>query len=101
MKVIVVRDGAAILFSEFGPKPVHVANAILLAANALCGREPEGRIPLRPDYVIGQVFWQHVGVLHHCLDAQDFCLDAQDFAATIYTEPTQILRLIRGDRCRC
>jgi len=38
------------------------------------------------DYVIDQVFWQHADTL---------CdrLDARDFAATIYTEPAQILRL--------
>lgn len=40
VKVIVVRDGSAILFSEFGQKPVRPGDVILLAANTLCGSEP-------------------------------------------------------------
>ena len=95
VKIIVVRDGSAILFSEFGQQPVKVGDAIVLAANTLCGSEPEGHITVTTiyadtDYVIDQVFWQHVGFL------QDR-LDALEFAATVYTEPAQILRL-GGDR---
>ena len=91
VKIIVVRDGSAILFSEFGQQPVKVGDAIVLAANTLCGSEPEGHITVTTiyadtDYVIDQVFWQHVGFL------QDR-LDALEFAATVYTEPAQILRL--------
>lgn len=91
VKVIVVRDGSAILFSEFGQQPVTIGDVILLGANTLCGSEPEGHITVTTiyadtDYVIDQVFWQHVGILHDRLDAQDF-------AATIYTEPAQILHL--------
>lgn len=91
VKVVVIRDGSAILFSEFGQKPVKVGDVILLGANTSCVSEPEGHITVTTiyvdtDYVVDQVFWQHVGVL------QDR-LDAQDFAATIYTEPAQILRL--------
>lgn len=89
--MIVVRDGSAILFSEFGKQPVKLGDVILLGANTLCGSEPEGHITVTAidadtDYVIDQVFWQNVGVLHDRLDAQDF-------AATIYTEPAQVLRL--------
>ena len=63
----------------------------LLGANALCGSEPEGHITVTTiytdtDYVIDQVFWQHVGSLRHRLDAQDF-------TATMYTEPAQMLCL--------
>ncbi|MEZ5125983.1 MAG: AraC family transcriptional regulator [Thermoleophilia bacterium] len=91
VKVIVVRDGSAILLSEFGKRLVKPGDVILLAANTLCGSRPEGNITVTTiyadtDYVIDQVFWQYVGVL------QDR-LEAQDFAATIYTEPAQILRL--------
>lgn len=91
VKVIVVRDGSAILFSEFGQRPVRSGDVIVLGANTLCGSEPEGRITATTiyadtDYVIDQVFWRHVGAL------QDR-LDAQDFAATIYTEPAQVLRV--------
>ncbi|MGR6612276.1 MULTISPECIES: helix-turn-helix transcriptional regulator [Kocuria] len=94
MTVTVVRDGSAILLSEFGQKPINVGDVILLAANTLCGGESEEQVTVTTicadtDYVIDQVFWQHVGLL------QDR-LDAQDFAATIYTEPAQILRLGEG-----
>ena len=44
VKLIVVRDGSAILFSEFGQKPVRPGDVILLGPHVLCGSEPEGRI---------------------------------------------------------
>lgn len=91
VKVIVVRDGSAILFSEFGQKPVAVGDVVTLGANTLCGSEPEGYITvttvyLDTDYVIDQVFWQHVGLVWDRLDAQHF-------AETLYAEPAQILHL--------
>lgn len=89
--LIVVRDGSAILFSEFGQEPVKLGDVVLLGANVLCGGEPEGGITITTvcadtDYVIDQLFWQHVGMLQ---DRHD----AQEFAETIYTEPAQLLRL--------
>ncbi|WP_166998388.1 helix-turn-helix transcriptional regulator [Paramicrobacterium fandaimingii] len=91
LKLIVVRDGSAILFSEFGERPINVGDVVLLAANVLCGSEPERHITVSTiyvdsDYVLDQLFWQHVDVL---------CdrLDTQDLADTIYTEPVQILRV--------
>ncbi|MFT3862345.1 hypothetical protein [Micropruina sp.] len=97
VNVIVVRDGSAILFSEFGQKPVKVGDVILLGANILCGSEPEGHITvttvyLDTDYVIDQVFWQYSGLLADRLDAVGF-------AEATYTEPAQILRL-GEDRAR-
>lgn len=91
VKVIVVRSGSAILFSEFGPKPVNVGDAVILGANVLCGSEPEGHITvttiyLDTDYMIDQVFWQHAGLLHDRLEAQGL-------AETVYSDPAQILRL--------
>lgn len=91
VRVMVIRDGSAIAFSEFGQQAVRLGDVIVLGANTLFGGEPEDRVTLTTiyadtDYVIDQVFWQHVGILHDRLDAQDF-------AATIYTEPAQILRL--------
>lgn len=91
VKVIVVRDGSAILFSEFGQKPVKPGDVILLGANVLCGSEPEGHITvttvyLDTDYVLDQVRWQYAGFLEDRLNAQ--C-----FAEILYTEPAQILRL--------
>lgn len=91
VKVIVIREGSAILFSEFGQEPVKIGDVILLGANTLCGSEPEGHITvttvyLDTDYVLDQVRWQYVGLL------QDR-LDAHEFADALYTEPAQILRL--------
>lgn len=91
VKLIFVRDGSAILFSEFGQKPVKPGDVVLLGANVLCGSEPEGHITVTTiyadtDYILDQVRWQYAGFL------QDR-LDAQGFADTLYTEPAQILRL--------
>ncbi|WOF21931.1 helix-turn-helix transcriptional regulator [Microbacterium betulae] len=91
VRVIVVRSGSAILFSEFGQKPVNVGDAVIVGANVLHGAEPEGHVTattvyLDTDYVIDQVFWQHAALL------QDR-LEAQELAETVYSEPAQILRL--------
>lgn len=91
VKLIFVRHGSAILLSEFGEKPIKVGDVIALAANTLCGSEPEGSITvttlyLDRDYVVDQVFWQHAALLSDRLDAQDF-------ADELYSEPAQILRL--------
>ena len=91
IRLTFVRDGSAILFSEFGQKPVKVGDVVLLGANVLCGYEPEGHITVTTiyadtDYIVDQVRWQYAGFL------QDR-LDAQGFADTLYTEPAQILRL--------
>lgn len=91
VKLIFVRDGSAILLSEFGEKPVKPGDVIVLGTNTLCGSEPEGSITvttlyLDSDYVIDQVFWQHAAFLTDRLDARDF-------ADELYSEPAQILRL--------
>lgn len=91
VKVIVVRDGSAFLFSEFGQQTVKPGDVILLGANVLAGSEPEGHITvttiyLDTDYMLDQVRWQYAAYLEDRLDAQEF-------AETIYTEPAQILRL--------
>lgn len=91
LKVIVVRDGSAILLSEFWQKPVRSGDVIVLAANTLCGSDPEGRITVTTiyadsDYVLDQLRWQYAGVINDRLDAQGFI-------ETVYAEPVQILRL--------
>ncbi|WP_238146737.1 helix-turn-helix transcriptional regulator [Ornithinimicrobium murale] len=91
MRLIFVRHGSAILLSEFGEKPVAVGDIVALAANTVCGSEPEGSITvttlyLDRDYVIDQVFWQHAALLTDRWDAQDF-------ADELYSEPAQILHL--------
>ena len=94
VKVIVVRDGPAVLFSEFGQKPVRPGDVILLGANVLCGSEPEGQITvttvyLDTDYILDQVQWQFAGLIEDGLEAHEF-------AETIYAEPAQILRVGEG-----
>lgn len=91
VKVIVVRAGGALLFSEFGTRHVNVGDVIVLAANTLCGAEPEGWVTtttlyLDRDYVIDQVFWQYAEQFTDRLDAKAF-LDAR------YAEPAQVVRL--------
>ena len=91
VKLIFVRDGSAILFSEFGERPVKVGDVVALAANTLCGSDPEGSITvttlyLDRDYIVDQVFWQHAALLADRLDAQDFTDE-------LYSEPAQILHL--------
>ena len=91
VKLIIVRDGSAILFSEFGQKPVRPGDVVLLGPNVLCGSEPEEHITVTTiyadtDYVIDQAFWQHAGILHDRLDARGF-------TEKVYSDPAQILRL--------
>lgn len=91
VKLIVVRDGSAILFSEFGERPVNVGDVILLGANVLCGSEPEGHITVTTiyadtDFLLDLLFWQYADLIGDRLGAQGF-------ADTIYTEPSQVLRL--------
>lgn len=91
VKLIFVRDGSAILLSEFGERPVSLGDVVALAANTLCSSEPEGSITvttlyLDRDYIIDQVFWQHAALLSDRFDAHDF-------ADELYSEPAQILHL--------
>ena len=91
VKLIVVRDGSSRLFSEFGSQHVHIGDVVVLAANTLCGAEPENWVTtttlyLDRDYLIDQVFWQYAARFKDRLDASDF-LD------THYAEPAQIVRI--------
>lgn len=91
VKLIFVRAGSALLFSEFGERPVRVGDVVLLAANTLCGAEPEDWVTvttlyLDRDYLVDQVFWQHAAVLTDRLEAKDFI-------AARYAEAAQVLRL--------
>ncbi|KDA05901.1 AraC family transcriptional regulator [Microbacterium sp. CH12i] len=91
VKFIIVRAGGARLFSEFGCVHVNLGDVVVLAANTLCGAEPEGWITtttlyLDRDYLIDQVFWQYAAFFKDRLDASDF-LD------TNYAEPAQIVRI--------
>lgn len=91
IRLVVVRDGSAILSGDFGQKPLNLGDAALLGANVPCGAEPEGQVTvttvyLDPDYAIDSFYWQHTELL---LDR----LEAQDVAAAVFAEPVQVLRL--------
>lgn len=94
VKVVVVRDGSAVLFSEFGQRSVILGDVAILAGNTLCGCKPVGHITvttiyLDSDYMIDQVFWQYAAVLSDRLHAQQF-------AETVYSEPAQVACLGEG-----
>lgn len=91
VKLIFVRAGSVILFSEFGMRHVNVGDVVLLAANTLCGAEPEDWVTITTlyldrDYVIDQVFWQY---------ARSFTdrLDVPRFLETCCVGPAQVLRI--------
>lgn len=92
VKLIVVRDGSAILYSRyFGERHIKPGDAVLLGPGVLCGSEPEGHntvttVYLDLDYVLDQLFWQHVGML-------DNRFDAYTLANILYSEPAQVLSL--------
>ena len=91
VKFIIVRGGSARLFSESGSHHLNLGDVIVLAANTLCGAEPEGWVTtttlyLDRDYVIDQVFWQHSAQFQDRRDASEF-LD------TNYAEPAQVVRI--------
>lgn len=93
VRIVIVRRGTAVIFSEFGQQPVSVGDAILLGPSVLCGVEPEGHLTLTTIYMdtsmaLDQFFWQHSAILHDRLDAQGL-------AEKVYTEPAQILRIGR------
>lgn len=91
LKIVFVRSGSAIVFSEFGHQPVSVGDAILLGPNVLFSSEPEDHftvtaIYVDTDFALDQFFWQHSTILHDRLDAQGF-------AEKVYSEPAQVLRI--------
>jgi AraC-like DNA-binding protein len=91
VQLAVVRDGSAIVCSQFGQRPATVGDALLLCANTLCAVEPEDRctvtlVRIDTDYLIDQVFWEHVGLLSDRLDAREL-------AGKLYLEPDQLLRI--------
>ncbi|UPW02916.1 AraC family transcriptional regulator [Rhodococcus pyridinivorans] len=91
MKLVFARAGSALVLSEFGERHLNVGDVAVIAANTLCGAEPEEWVTtttlyLDPDYVVDQVFWQHAAFLADRLHAQDFVDE-------LYSEPAQLLHL--------
>lgn len=86
-----VRSGSAILDGEFGERSISVGDVLAVPANMSYGTEPDGRVTvttlyLDRDYLVDQVFWQHVAQLTDRLDAQDLMDD-------LYPERAHIIRL--------
>lgn len=94
LRLIVMREGTAVVFSEFGWQPVSVGDVVLLGPNVLSCTEPEGHtavtvIYVDTDYALDQFFWQHSPILHDRLDALGL-------AERVYSEPAQVLRIGRN-----
>lgn len=91
VRFVVVRDGSLILTDAGSGCSAAVGDVVLLAPNAEFGYEPEGIVTLTTlavdtDYLIEQLFWQHLDVL---ADREA----ARDLAARLYPDPLQMLRL--------
>lgn len=91
MQLAVIREGSAIVRSQFGQRPVTVGDATLVCSNTLYSAEPEGRcmvtvVSIDTDYLVDQVFWKHVGLLSDRLDARELM-------GKLYVEPVQLLHL--------
>ena len=91
VKLIVVRDGSALVCSEFGERFANVGDVLLLGANVSCEARPEGHVTvsviyLDSDYVLDQLFWQYAAFLGDRVSALSL-------ANAIYAEPAQLIRL--------
>lgn len=91
VKLVTVRDGSALVYSEFGEKYAKVGDVLLIGANVLCGAQPEGRVTvtviyLDLDFILDQFFWRYIDLVKDRFASQSV-------ADTIYTEPAQLMRL--------
>ena len=91
VKVIVIRDGSAVLRGDFQPRPVTVGDVVVLSPNTLCGGEPEGNVTataiyLDTDYMLDQLFWQRV----HLLPDRH---SARRLAKLLHPDPMRVLRV--------
>ena len=64
VKFIIIRDGTAIVFSEFGQQSVSFGDTVLVGPSVLFGVEPEGRVTVTTGYIdsdmaLDQFFWQY------------------------------------------
>lgn len=89
--VIVVREGAAELFSEFGQRSVSPGDIALLGGNTLYGVKPTGKVTLTilhldTDYIIDQIYWQNLAAVGD----REF---AQRYAEAVYTDSAQIIHV--------
>ncbi|MGF3056830.1 hypothetical protein [Microbacterium sp. YY-01] len=68
MIIAAVREGSAVIYSEFAERTIAHGDVLLLATNVLSGYEPEPRITATTlytstDYAMDQLFWQYAGLL--------------------------------------
>ncbi len=95
VKLVTVRDGSALVFSEFGARHARSGDVILVSANAQYGAQPEGHfrvtvVDIDLDFVLDQFFWQNFDLV------QDRSA-SQSVAETIYTEPRSTMSgAVRG-----
>lgn len=94
VKFIIIREGHATFFGEFGKQRAEVGDVVVLDENTLCGAEPEQSLTtttlnLDRAYVVDQVFWQYASQFGSRCEANSF-LDVR------YAEPGQIAHI--GER---
>lgn len=91
VKFVIVRDGSALVYSEFGEKHAKIGDVLLFGASVLCGAQPEGHVTvtviyLDLDFILDQFFWQYIDLVKDRFASQSV-------ADTIYSEPAQLMRL--------
>lgn len=77
VKLIFVRSGSAVLNGEFGERLIVSGDVVLLNSNTVCGASPQGTITVTTiyldiDFVLDQLLWQNIDILHNRLDALGF-----------------------------
>lgn len=90
VRFVIVRDGSVIL-TDKEHCSATVGDVVLVAPNTRFGYEPEGivtvtTVAVDTDYLIEQLFWQHVDVFADRLTAYDY-------AVRLYPDPLQVLRI--------
>lgn len=93
VKLMLIRDGSAILFSEFGEQFARAGDLVALHPSTLCGCTPEGPVTvttlyLDTDYLLDQVFWQYAASLVDRLAGRAFGMQR-------YSLPAALVRLDR------
>lgn len=89
VKFIFVRSGSAVLDGEFGERLIASGDVVLLNSNIVCTASPQGTITVTTvyldiDFMLDQLLWQNIDILHNRRDALGF-------AEMTFTEPGQIL----------
>lgn len=91
VKFIIIREGCATFYGEFGKQRAKFGDVVVLDENTLCGAQPEQRLTtttlnLDRAYVVDQVFWQYAAQFGSRCEASSF-LNGR------YAEPGQIAHI--------